>query len=563
MGLISEFAVLGAKDAAKTAAKKAAAKAAEKAAEKEGVSFAAKKAAKRVSMAVDRPASKSSLAVMPSAQPRLPVDATLGIGAENEVPVTFRGMEPKDWGPQDFHDFGVQYGVPNLGPSNAADWEKGLQTHTLSSGRQVTLPDLSKPLTYYDLQHIQAQGLNPHEMAPELRQPLHDAMINAMQPVGDVSNERLANGYLMGLLSPNNQLTPNQFAVQRAMIKGPKDLQTMAAMAPWNYKGEGLDQEARRPIGDEIARRMGTDAAPSGLGVRGSQEQTVLPMFAQRMLDTPEFYRFDPKNFPENYTPAEQWASHVERVYNATPGLKAKTGSFGAVWQSPKDAAISAVDRHIAGALHGSMFPDEAARAAWENRVINKFNADKAGKKNFTPVSSIEELRKTPGGLGAYTDAAMSYVNATPTANFRNAKTGELNPRLSETLKSAQWPGGVEPKTAELLSPAYSRVLDENARMAADKGQGLFSNQWFNWDPLRKRVEPHGIMFPGLEKLPRMSLQQMKDVAKVYSDAGYLSKGAVRPLTSAAKAAFFGVPLAIAAPQLLKYLDGNQGDEQY
>ena len=500
---------------------------------------------------------------MPSSQPRLPVDATLGIGAENEVPVTFRGMEPKDWGPQDFHDFGVQYGVPNLGPSNAAEWEKGLQTHTLSSGRQVTLPDLSKPLTYYDLQHIQAQGLNPHEMAPELRQPLHDAMINAMQPVGDVSNERLANGYLMGLLSPNNQLTPNQFAVQRAMIKGPKDMQTMAAMAPWNYKGEGLDQEARRPIGDEIARRMGTDAAPSGLGVRGSQEQTVLPMFAQRMLDTPEFYRFDPKNFPENYTPAEQWASHVERVYNATPGLKAKTGSFGAVWQSPKDAAISAVDRHIAGALHGSMFPDEAAQAAWENRVIDKFNADKAGKKNFTPVTSIDELRKTPGGLGAYTDAAMGYVNATPTANFRNAKTGELNPRLSETLKSAQWPGGVEPKTAELLSPAYSRVLDENARMAADKGQGLFSNQWFNWDPLRERVEPHGIMFPGLEKLPRMSLQQMKDTAKVYSDAGYLSKGPVRPLPSAAKAAFFGVPLATAAPQLLKYLDGNQGDEQY
>jgi hypothetical protein len=60
-----------------------------------------------------------------------------------------------------------------------------------------------------------------------------------------------------------------------------------------------------------------------------------------------------------------------------------------------------------------------------------------------------------------------------------------------------------------------------------------------------------------------MSLQQMKDTAKVYSDAGYLSKGPVRPLPSAGKAAFFGVPLATAAPQLLKYLDGNQGDEQY
>jgi hypothetical protein len=79
------------------------------------------------------------------------------------------------------------------------------------------------------------------------------------------------------------------------------------------------------------------------------------------------------------------------------------------------------------------------------------------------------------------------------------------------------------------------------------------------WDRIRNRLEPHEIMFPGLEKLPRMSMDQMRKVRKDLKDAGYMSGTKVmdeetgelsklapaRPLPSASRAGYFAVPGAM------------------
>ena len=66
------------------------------------------------------------------------------------------------------------------------------------------------------------------------------------------------------------------------------------------------------------------------------------------------------------------------------------------------------------------------------------------------------------------------------------------------------------------------------------------------WDRIRKRLEPHEILFPELEKLPRMSLDQMKQVDAELSKAGYkAAEGTVRPMSSASRAGCFSfLPVA-------------------
>jgi len=271
--------------------------------------------------------------------------------------------------------------------------------------------------------------------------------------------------------------------------------------------------------------------------------------FAQKMQDRPDFFRFNPDDPTlAGMSDAEKWTTHVSRVLNEVRGLKAKTGSLGAVWQDPENAAISAIDRHMAGLFSREMFPDEKAFKAWEKATTAKYNKDRPKSAH---VKTVDELRAAPGGRGVFVDEALRYVNALPTAATRSKKTGELNPRIPSALAQTDWVSG-EPEKMQLIQGAYPRALEANAQRAADAGQGLFSSQWMLWDRLRGRLEPHEILFPGLEKLPRMSMDQMRRVRGDLSSAGYMAaEGGVKPLPSASRAGYFAVPATAVGASLL------------
>lgn len=83
-----------------------------------------------------------------------------------------------------------------------------------------------------------------------------------------------------------------------------------------------------------------------------------------------------------------------------------------------------------------------------------------------------------------------------------------------------------------------------------------------NWDRIRNRLEPHEILFPGLEQVPRMSLDQMKTVTKDLSKAGYMAaEGGVRPLPSASRAGYFAIPGAAALGAAGMPDSGPSGEE--
>ncbi len=498
------------------------------------------------------------------------VDGTLG--DLNNPSVKFEGVSPHDFTPDQWGRFGQQYGVENLGPLDAAEWEASLVPLTTKSGRQITVPGglEDKPFTYYDLLHMKKQGINPNDLDPAVHQQIHNRFLTTMSPGGEVSPERLMNQMSLAQISPNQPLTPNELAVARTMVKGPKDLQKFGEMVPWSFRdsdevsgakdvmstrvdpdsGKTLKTTRRQQVGTDIANQFGLGAgAKGGLGARGTADYTRLAETAQRLGVDPDFFRFRGAD-EGGKTSAENWANFVERLANQTPGLSAKTGSFGAVWQNPKGANISAVDRHMAGMFTSEMFPSREAYDKFQADSLAKYN--KEAKKKADSYAKIPQTKRN--------DYMFSYLNNTPNTKMRlkpekgsNSGVGAINPKVPEHLREdmAKWID--EPEYVAQISDAYRRVLDANAEHANAAGQSIFGSQWMLWDRIRNRLEPHEVMFPGLEKLPRMSMDQMHTARRALSDAGYMSGSkddeglqAVRELPSASMGGYFSHPAATA-----------------
>lgn len=493
---------------------------------------------------------------MGGASTRSAVDGTLG---RSSPAVTLGGLDVSEWSPADFGRFGQMYGVPNLGPTDNQTWLQSRVPFVTNSGREVLLPPPDQPLTYYDLLHLKSQGINPNDLPQDVHLGLHNQMVNAVSSP-DLSNEQIANQILFGMISPNQPLTPNEMALGRIMVKGPEDLNALAGMVPYRYTGDIPGITERQAMSRDITRRLGLNAASEGgIGASGSANYTDMAEFAQKMQDRPDFFRFNPD--AERYagmSDPEKWASFVTEVMNETRGLSAKTGSLATVWQDPANAQISAIDRHMATLFTDEMFPSAQERDRWASALIGRFN-DETGAN----VSSLDELQATPGGRGAFVDAALAYVNRQQGVRTRNARTGEFNERVPEYLQQTPWVSS-EPEQLGLIGPAYTRALEANAANAARDNQAIFPSQWMYWDRQRARLEPHEVLFPGLERLPRMSQEQARAAVRAHSGAGYnAASGTVRPVASPGALATFG--LAGAAPflpGLLQQPEFASSDEQ-
>lgn len=473
-----------------------------------------------------------------------------------EADLVFNGKQPHEFTPEDWGAFGQQYGVP-MGPASNAEFEASLVPYKTASGREFTVPggveDANKPMNYYDLLHLKAQGIDPNDLDPNLHRQLHNRMVNAVTPgYGQLGKEGIYNRFLMGLLSPNNPLTPNEFAVAATMAKeGQGDIARMAGMTPWsldNMPPSSAQRPVRDEISKEIASKYGLQAgSKGGLGASGSVDYTRVSDFAKMMEERPDFFEFRGQG-EGGRDKAAQWLNHVSRIASQVPGLSAKTGSFGAVWQKPNDAAISAIDRHMATEFTGQLFENAKEQKAFEKTVVDKFNE---GKPRKDRIKTYADVVDAPGGRGFFVDQVMNVVNKHGGAKFRNAK-GEINPNVPEEMRGVDWVR--EPQEVTKVSPAYLRALEENDRIARQNNQGLFANQWMLWDRIRNRVEPHEIMYPGLEKVPRMSQAQHRAALAEHNKAGYLtSPNPVRPVINPSSLAYFslgaGVPLGLLSSQ--------------
>jgi hypothetical protein len=305
-------------------------------------------------------------------------------------------------------------------------------------------------------------------------------------------------------------------------------------MIPWKA-GEKPTKQQRKIVNDAIARRYGLGGASKtgGLGTRGTADYSRVGEMAQLFKEKPEFFRKKPD---------ETWTQAVERISSQLPGLSMKTGSFGTVWQDPAKAAISAIDRHMARELDkkgGGIFENAKERNAWEKRSVNLWNsreykrviadqkkAEKTGSTREIPTadiaSSFEDMLKKSGSDGFVGEMLLDHVGKALTPKFR-IKTGDVNPKIPEHLAKADW--AKEPQTVFKVGRAYKRALEVNQKIADEHGLNLFMSQWMEWDRIRNRFEPHENMFPGLSKLPAMSVEQMREVDAAHRATGHKTYG--------------------------------------
>lgn len=469
------------------------------------------------------------------------------------IPATVNGRTVPEWSPADFSRFGEHFGVEGFGSASKPATIKD------ATGRTVHVPgsflsDGPAP-SYYDQLALKAQGINPNHLPIDVRNQIHDRMVQATQPRGAPTDEHNFNSMLFGMSSPNNPLTPNMVALARSIVKSPADVARLAEMTPWKLSEassvKGGPDTIRQKLSADIANRLGVQADErGGLGVVGSADWTRMSDAAKMIQENPAFFRYDRS---QGNTP-KSWEKHVGRVASQVPGLSFKTGSLGSVWQDPAGANISAMDRHMASRFRGNLLPDPKAQAQWEKSVVDSFNKTKG-----TKVQSIDEMLDVPGGTGHYGEKALQILGNHLEPKYRLA-TGEINPRIPEHLAKTDWVR--DPEKVLTMSPAYGRALEENARLANEGGRGIFSEQWRLWDDIRQRLEPHEIMNPSLSEVGRMSLPQLKSARDAHSNAGYMtSPGEVRSVSNPGSLAMFSAAPALMAPAAVSALRDLYGDE--
>ena len=411
-------------------------------------------------VAVDAQRGVPALRAVPD---EFPADASF---SSPETPVSLRGKPITEWGPADFHEYGAHHGVPNLGPADEQAWRDSLEEvvateyrpqYGNNNPRVYTIPgglDSDEPFTYYDLLHLKQQAIDPNELPPGVHQKIHDRIMKTMDGPGPPSDTQIFNQLSFAIMSSNNPLTPNELGLARMMAKGPEDIKAIGSMIPWKPKAspqevmDAVYKEADPEILAKIAKDKKFDsksvgaqatavrwmysakiqnargiqaAEDGGIGATGSANATYLAELGKMMSERPDFFRFDPARYP-GMNSEEQWKTFVNELSTQTLGFGPKTGSFGAVWQAPSTADISAVDRWMAKAGLDDMLPTASEKREWTKSAVNAFNNSQAVK--------YDKARNTyQKDLDRYTEAESKYKQRVQAAK----KAGKKIPERSKS----------------------------------------------------------------------------------------------------------------------------------
>jgi hypothetical protein len=501
----------------------------------------------------------------------------------------FEGVPPSQFTPGQWGRYGEAMGAHNIGPADEDAWYASLKPFSNTEGRQFYIPgglEDKTPFTYWDDLYMKSQGINPATLDEATRTAIHNRTVAGKgEPPEGWRDENIANQFLLGMTSPNNPLTPNEFAVAAAHVKGPEDLKRLAEVSGMDYdkssnylgtqkapapgtSGSPYSSDDRQAKSLEIMDKTGVGAGSrGGMGVGGSGDWTRISDMAQMMREKPDFFRF--KGAGEGgKSHEENWANFVDRIITQVPGLKAKTGAFSAVWQDPAKAGVSAIDRHMLAIIRDNVFETPEAAAKWNADTIKKwnkgaeaFNKDPKNKAKRATITSIDDLAKTPGGTEYFNEEMFKTVN-NPAEPKMRTRAGDVSLSVPEHLKPENADYVKEPLHATAMSPGYKRGLQDVSKQAARPGStGLFSDQWYLWDPQRQRFEPHEVMQPGLIDLQRMSHEQQKEALAAHADAGYLNygkdeAGKLQPVQPVPFAEGADVPLSAGREKMRQQLRG-------
>jgi len=487
-----------------------------------------------------------------------------GVSRDQNGNIYFKGKEPKDWTPKEFEEYGKAFGVENLGPLSEI-------TNIPSdvAGDPARIPGgLEGKFTYYDLLWLKTNPVDVANLPETTHAKLTAKLAATMAPTpGDKVSS--FNSIVFGMLSPNAPLLPNEMGMARLRFGSMEDVRKFASLYPENPTKENLKE-----LNQRLKKELGfISAGKGGLGIAITADISNIVNAARLFTKNPDFFVKKAN---------ESWADFVDKLTTQIKGFGTKTGSFGSVWQDPLKASISAMDRHMARIFGQELLGNPELRKRFEGIVVDRFNsmlkkskeatsafnrrlknAEEKGKrieeinkddpktlktlkaKNDKRIKSIKaEMASTldslpdPTATRAKTiddvlgqaqiygaDRVQKFVNEAVFAAMGSrkatliAKKGGINPNAPANIKSVEW---VEtPKDFQVMSDSYRSALEINERRANELGVAVFPAQWTLWDRIRGRVEPHEVMFPGLDKLPALNDRQLGEAQKANKAAGY------------------------------------------
>jgi hypothetical protein len=487
-----------------------------------------------------------------------------GVSRDQNGNIYFKGKEPKDWTPKEFEEYGKAFGVENLGPLSEI-------TNIPSdvAGDPARIPGgLEGKFTYYDLLWLKANPVDVANLPETTHAKLTAKLASTMAPTpGDKVSS--FNSIVFGMLSPNAPLLPNEMGQARLRFGSMEDVRKFASLYPENPTKENLKE-----LNQRLKKELGfISAGKGGLGIAITADISNIVNAARLFTKNPDFFVKRAN---------ESWADFVDKLTTQVKGFGTKTGSFGSVWQDPLKASISAMDRHMARIFGQELLGNPELRKRFDGIVVDRFNsmlktskeatsafnrrlknAEEKGKrieeinkddpktlktlkaKNQKKIDKIKaEMASTldslpdPTATRAKTiddvlaqaqiygsDRVQKFVNEAVFAAMGSrkatllAKKGGINPNAPANIKSVEW---VEtPKDFQVMSDSYRSALEINERRANELGVAVFPAQWTLWDRIRGRVEPHEVMFPGLDKLPALNDRQLGEAQKANKAAGY------------------------------------------
>jgi hypothetical protein len=433
-------------------------------------------------------------------------------------------MTLKDLNPKTIQAVGELFDIDNLGPINPP-------TRIPYEGGEILVPGgLDGRFTWLDMFWLKARGYNPNEIPEHLHVALQEKMARSMMPKkGD--HMQVYNNILFGMLSQSAPLTPNEFGYARARSRGMEDVQKMADYTqqlpefPTKSERSRLNKKIRQDLGMSKLKE-------GGIGFPGTQDMTRVAEFARLFLQDPEFF---------NKRDSETWVEFTERIGSQVGGVKTKIAAFGGVWQDPVGATIGAADRHIIRRTIDALFTTKKEKSDFSKKMIDSWNDGKLQRKGTAKIrpkitykDGFEAILDNQG-YGFFADYMVKFF-LPDMVEFR-LKDGTINPKVPEHLKNTDWIQ--EPKQVGVTSEFYTKAMDQITGTASERGLGVFANQWMEWDRERGRLETHEVMFPGLYKMPRQSMEDALTARKVHKEAGYL---AARGGVSEVQADMFNTP---------------------
>lgn len=399
--------------------------------------------------------------------------------------IVWNGKDVSQWEPEDFRQFGQAHGVENFGPlSELKDVGEGIK---IPGGTDGTF-------TFYDMVWMRANPIDTRALPDDTLAKVYRKLATSVTP--DPTNTIAAfNRFVFSMLSPGTKLADNETMTMTARARSKEEVEQLAAYIDWE-PGDYVPKERRMAISKKIAEDFKWQAKEKGgLGLRNNADLTNLAELAKLWVKDPNFFLKQAD---------ETWQTFMDRTMSQVRGLGAKTAAFGSVWADPLRASIAAIDRHMAKESFDAIFPTKTARREWERSVVEEARAAGVQAKN------LDDVLADRSGSKVFTKRLMDLV-------FADKDIAIDGPNVPEHLQGVKWIK--RPKFVRAMSDAYRNALAHNDEAAKQLGLSSFVTQWAVWDRRRGLLEPHYSMFPGLEKLPRMSVSQIERAMRIESEA--------------------------------------------